>query len=173
MLGYYVMRHFDREDDPSFFTNLTREGHRRARAFFLPGIQRVVVSPFKRCVQSAQPFAVENDIPMKVACALGEYIDDDRHGLGFETVGELRRRVEAFIIADAPRRLDCTLYITHASIAEMLCPGETFTCGDVRYVPVPIPTLWSSDMSDTSDTSDSDADVSWVEDDVYNLASLR
>ena len=136
------------------------------------------MSPFKRCVQSAQHFAAENDIPMKIACALGEYIDDNRHGLGFESPEELRRRVEAFIVADMPRRLDCTLYVTHASIAELMCPGETFTYGDVRYVPVPIPTFWSSDISgDSGDASDTSppfgTSVDPLEssgDNVYNLA---
>ena len=123
MLGYYIMRHFERGDDPSFFTNLTPDGHRRARAMFIPGIERIVTSPFKRCVQSVQSFAAEHDIPVHIACALGEYIDDDRHGIGFEDSEELRRRVGVFIDADAPMRFKCTLYVTHASVAEALCPG--------------------------------------------------
>ena len=154
MSGYYVMRHFERGDDPSFSTNLTREGHRRAHALYIPGIERIVTSPFKRCVQSVQPFARENDIPVKIACALGEYIDDDRHGIGLEDPEELRRRVRAFVEADANCRSECTLYVTHASIAETLCPGETFGCGELRYVPT-APPPWDPPVLNASNFSDS------------------
>ena len=159
MLGYYVMRHFERDNDPSFFTNLTLDGHRRARALYIPGVERVVTSPFKRCVQSAQYFAKENDIPVKIACALGEYIDDDCHGIGLEDPEELRRRVGAFVEADAPLRSKCTLYVTHASVAEALCPGETFNCGDLRYVSLANdwdPPMLFSDSLDLTTSEDSD-----------------
>ena len=155
MSGYYVMRHFERGDDPSFFTNLTLDGYRRARAMFIPGIERIVTSPFKRCVQSARYFASEEDIPMRIACALGEYIDDDRHGIGLEDPEELRRRLRAFIEADAPQRSKCTLYVTHASVAEELCPGEAFDCGELRYVPnTPVNFSDSLDLTTSEDSDD-------------------
>ena len=140
MKGYYVMRHFERGDDPSFYTNLTPKGHERSRELFIPGVSRIVSSPFTRCLASVMPFADEIDVTITIACALSEFIEDKRHNIGYESVECMRSRVQAFIEADNPHRAtSITLYVTHGAIAEYLTSsngvGEPFAVGDVRWVP--------------------------------------
>ena len=145
MKGFYVMRHFERPDDPSFYTNLTPNGKSRSRELFIPGIARIVSSPFPRCISSVMPFADEIDVTITIACALSEFIDDKRHKIGHESIECMRSRVQAFIDADAIHRVQGplkgplkghgnTLYVTHGAIAEYLT-GEPFAVGDVRWVP--------------------------------------
>jgi len=127
----YVMRHFDRGENPIFFTQLTTKGHKRARALFIPGITRIVSSPFIRCIQSVEYFARENGIPVYISCALGEYIDCDDHGIPHETKESMRKRVLDFIKADASTQ---TLYVTHQSVAEVIC-GKSLETGGISVVP--------------------------------------
>ncbi len=122
MSSIYILRHFERSEDPSFFTTLTADGHRRAKAFHIPNIQRIVCSPFVRCIQSVKPFADANDIPIHISCDLGEYIDDHAHGLPLETAEELRQRVARFMLKEAMPAVN-TLYVTHQSVAEMMGAG--------------------------------------------------
>ena len=132
--GFYVMRHFERGSSPEFFTNLTDEGLESAEKLFIPGIQRIVTSPFIRCRESALRFSQDNGIPTHIACALSEYIDDDSHGIGHETHESMVNRVNAFLLQDLQHRTnELTLYVTHGTIAEYL-HGEPFNMGDVRFV---------------------------------------
>lgn len=126
----YVMRHFERSDNPEYFTTLTKDGMKRARALFIPQIHRIVCSPFIRCIQSVEFFARENGIPIHIACALGEYIDCDAHGIPHETEQHMRERVTRFMQLD---RCSHTLYVTHQSIAEVIC-GERLEMGGIRGV---------------------------------------
>lgn len=130
------MRHFDRYENPSFFTTLTPDGMRRAGALFVPDVKRIVCSPFVRCIQSAESFARENNIPIHIACALGEYIDDEAHGIPLETEEEMRRRVLKFLESDAASRgVERTLYVTHESVAKVMVPGATsISVGELRVV---------------------------------------
>ena len=123
---FYVMRHFDRYENPSFFTTLTPDGMRRAGALFVPGVERIVCSPFVRCIQSVETFARENNVPINIACALGEYIDSDAHGIPLETAEAMRTRVLKFLKSDAASRgVRRTLYVTHESVAKVMVPGAT------------------------------------------------
>ena len=131
--GFYVMRHFERGENPEFSTNLTTRGHKRARELFVPGVERIVSSPFQRCLQSSKLFAGTIGTKVHIACALSEYIDDTRHGIAFETKEQMHRRVHEFIEADKEHRSKCTLYVTHGSIAEVLI-NEHFDYGDIRWV---------------------------------------
>jgi len=142
MKGFYVMRHFERPNDPSFYTNLTPNGKSCSRELFIPGVARIVSSPFPRCISSVMPFADEIDVTITIACALSEFIDDKRHKIGHESIECMRSRVQAFIDADAIHRVQGpgnTLYVTHGAIAEYLTgePEGAFAVGDVRWVPLP------------------------------------
>ena len=138
----FVMRHFQRGEHPGYFTKLTPDGFRRARTLYIPGITRIVCSPFPRCVDSVRIFAETNDIPMHVASALAEYIDDERHGIPLETHEEMSRRVADFMLRDQSRRDmhgQTTLYVTHQSVAEVICgraldQGEIVRVENVGYV---------------------------------------
>lgn len=136
-MAFYVMRHFERGESPEYNAELTREGRVRAQELYIPGVTRVVSSPFRRCAASVSEFASSLDEPLRYACALGEFIDDDAHGIGREGRGEMERRVREFIAADAECRKaseGATLYVTHKSIAEMIAPGEVFDVGCVACV---------------------------------------
>ena len=145
------MRHFERPDDPSFYTNLTPRGQSRSRELFIPGVTRIVSSPFPRCMSSVTPFADEIDVTIIIACALSEFIEDDRHKIGHETQSLMQSRVDAFIEADNIHRDECTLYVTHGAIAEYLT-GDPFSVGDVRWVPDSQKD--SKDSKDSKDTKD-------------------
>jgi broad specificity phosphatase PhoE len=135
-MSFYVMRHFQRGESPEFSTNLTEEGHRRARALFIPRVVRVVTSPFKRCVQSAQHME-DLEVPMRISCALGEFIDHADHGVACETYEQMVARVSAFIRDDAQQRAavaGATLYVTHKSCAEVIAPLHTFHEGTIIEV---------------------------------------
>ena len=121
-MSVFIMRHFQRGDDPSYFTTLTTDGQKRAKAFFIPDIKRIVTSPFIRCIQSVKPFAESNNIPMYVSCDLAEYIDDERHGITLETKDQLRQRVARFMLNEAMPKVN-TLYVTHQSVAKMMGAG--------------------------------------------------
>jgi len=133
-ISMFVMRHFQRGEHPGYFTKLTPDGFRRARSLYVPGITRIVSSPFPRCVDSVRTFAETNDIPMHVASALAEYIDDERHGIPLETHEHMSRRVEDFILRDQrDQRGQTTLYVTHQSIAEVIC-GRALDQGEIVRV---------------------------------------
>lgn len=101
---------------------------------YIPGITRIVCSPFPRCVDSVRIFAETNDIPMHVAAALAEYIDDERHGIPLETHEDMSRRVRDFMLRDrVHRRGQTTLYVTHQSIAEIIC-GRALDQGEIVRV---------------------------------------
>ena len=128
------MRHFEREENPTFATNLNTKGVKRAGELRMCGVERIVSSPFPRCRQSVSSFATRENIPLLISCALGEYIDDERHGIGLESEEDFERRVLGFIESDRESRLEAvTLYVTHGAVAEFL-HGEKFVMGDVRWI---------------------------------------
>jgi broad specificity phosphatase PhoE len=135
MKGYYIMRHFERDANPEFHANLNAVGRKRALEFELPGVQRVVTSPFARCVQSVEHFVSRNGLSAHISCALGEFIDDTAHGIGLETIENMRQRVDIFLESDAQLRDNAlTLYVTHGSVADHIT-GEDFQEGDVHFIP--------------------------------------
>ena len=136
-MAFYVMRHFERGVSPEYNTELTRVGRLHAQELYIPDVTRVVSSPFPRCVASVREFANSLDEPLRYACALGEFIDNDAHGIARECPRELKRRVLEFIAADESCRdasSGATLYVTRKSVAEIIAPGEVFDVGRVVRV---------------------------------------